>query len=224
MNRRLLAGVAAGLAILIGGGLAVWHFLAPASPPTVHDAAPQTTLDVDEGPTTITTVEGPDAAVDEKGATPMAQRVAVLGLLNKRDGLSRDLTLKPGGAVRVGGVIVHLRACDHTAPWEPEQLTGAFVQMDVEQPDHRWRRVFSGWLYKERPSLNVVQHPIYDVWPKSCTMSFPETGPDTVVTAAGGDNASAGSRSSAKKSAVDSAPAPAPADTAPSNAADNNPT
>jgi hypothetical protein len=228
MNRRLLAGVTAGVAVLAGGGLAAWHYLAPAPAPqaqTADDSNPST-LDQDDsgGPETITTVQAPGAAVDERGATPMAQRVAVLGILNKRDGLSRDVTIKPGQAIRSGGVIVRLRACDHTAPWEPEQLTGAFVQLDVEQLDHRWHRVFSGWLYKERPSLNVVLHPIYDVWPKSCTMSFPETGPETVVTSAGGDEAPAANRSSAKKSAVDTAPAPAPAPTAPSNAADSNPT
>ena len=33
--------------------------------------------------------------------------------------------------------------------------------------------MFSGWLYKESPSLNVVEHPVYDVWPKSCAMTFP---------------------------------------------------
>ena len=40
--------------------------------------------------------------------TPMAQRVAVLGLLNKRNGLTRDLTMKPGEAVRLGEAIVRL--------------------------------------------------------------------------------------------------------------------
>ena len=39
--------------------------------------------------------------------------------------------------------------------------------------DKRWRRVFSGWLYKESPSLNVVEHPVYDVSPKSCAMTYP---------------------------------------------------
>ena len=62
----------------------------------------------------------------------MAERVAVLGFLNKRNGLSRDLTLKPGQAIRVDDVIVRLRACETTAPWEIQQLTGAFVQVDVE--------------------------------------------------------------------------------------------
>ncbi|MFT3976395.1 MAG: DUF2155 domain-containing protein [Sphingomonas bacterium] len=111
----------------------------------------------------------------------MAQRVAVVGILNKRNGVSRELTMKPGQALRFGDAIVRLRACEETAPWEPEHLTGAFVQLDVRGPDNVWRRAFSGWLFKERPALNVVQHPIYDVWARSCTMSFPEKGPDTVA-------------------------------------------
>ncbi len=107
------------------------------------------------------------------GTTPMNERVAVLGILNKRNGISRDIRLRPGQAVRVDDLIVRLRACETTPPWEFDQLTGAFVQVDVQQPEGNWNRVFSGWLYKESPSLNVVEHRVYDVWPKSCTMSFP---------------------------------------------------
>jgi hypothetical protein len=109
----------------------------------------------------------------QAGVTPMADRVAVLGLLNKRNGIVRDLTLKPGQSVQVKDAIVRLRACEATAPWEAEKLTGAFVQLDVQRPDRSWRRVFSGWLYRESPSLNVVEHPVYDVWPKSCAMTYP---------------------------------------------------
>jgi hypothetical protein len=119
-------------------------------------------------------VAGQDGPVDA-GVTPMAQRVAVLGLLNKRNGVSRDITIRPGQAMRFGDVIVRLRACEQTAPWENEHLTGAFVQMDAKAIDGHWRRAFSGWLYKERPALNVVLHPVYDVWTKSCTMAFPGT-------------------------------------------------
>ena len=103
----------------------------------------------------------------------MAQRVAVLGILNKRNGIVQNVALHPGQSVRWKDVIVGLRACETTAPWEEEKLTGAFVQLDVQRPDKRWSRVFSGWLYKESPSLNVVEHPVYDVWPKSCAMTYP---------------------------------------------------
>ena len=117
---------------------------------------------------------GPAAAQGLAGATPMAERVAVLGFLNKRNGIARDLILRPGQSIKIKDVVVHLRACETTPPWEFDKLTGAFVQLDVQQPGGGWRRAFSGWLYKESPSLNVVEHPVYDVWPKSCVMSFPE--------------------------------------------------
>lgn len=140
------------------------------------------------------------ATYAEAGATPMKDRVAEIGLLNKRNGLTRDLKMKPGEALRVGEAIVRLRACDTTAPWEENQETGAFVQLDVHVPKgDTWRRVFSGWLFKERPDRNVVEHPIYNVWVKSCTMNWPERGPDTVEVGS----------SSGEKARADSVPGPA---------------
>ena len=168
----------------------------------------------------------PDSDALGRAETPMAERVAVIGLLNKRNGLERDLTMKPGQALRVGDVVVRLRACEQSAPWEAEPLTGAFVQLDVEGRDTRWRRVFSGWLYKESPSLNVVEHPIYDVWPKSCAMTHPDIGPDTIMASAVGAGAPAAPRSSAKKSADDdesaTAAKPAAAAAPPPSASSNS--
>lgn len=171
-------------------------------------------------------VDAPRATVaavvqPQKGDTPMAQRVATLGVLNKRNGLSRDIKLKPGEGVRIGDLVIRLKACETTADWEADQLTGAFVQVIVKKttgPD--WRKVFSGWLFKETPSLNVVEHPVYDVWAKDCTMRHAETGPDT-VTVAGDDRPSgSGRRSSAPKPSAD-APDSAP-ETAPETAASSN--
>ena len=155
------------------------------------------------------------------GTTPMAERVAVLGFLNKRNGEERDLTLRPGQAVRIGDAIVRLRACETTEPWEVQQLTGAFVQLDVRGPDGRYRRVFSGWLYKETPSLNTVEHPIYDVWPKSCAMTHPEGG--TEAPASTGRAASSRSSASNSTGPAEDAPGDAPAAApAPSPSADAN--
>lgn len=169
----------------------------------------------------VTTVGGDDAALGA-GTTPMAQRIAVIGILNKRNGVSRELTMKPGQAVQVGDTIVRLRACEVTAPWEQEQLTGAFVQLDVRGVDKAWHRAFSGWLYKERPALNVVQHPVYDVWAKSCTMSFPAKGADTDVIAPSIAKKSAGA--SAGATSDDAAPGDdAPVtETKPANASPSN--
>jgi hypothetical protein len=131
-------------------------------------------------PPQSSTIVAPGGAQALPG-TPMADRVAVIGLLNKRNGQTRDLVMKPGKALRVGDAVVRLRACEQTAPWENTPETGAFVQLDVRSPgDGKWRRVFSGWLFKQRPERNVVEHPIYDVWVRECRMTWPEAGPDTL--------------------------------------------
>jgi hypothetical protein len=174
-----------------------------------------------KGPATVTAV-APDGSALGAAATPMNERVAVLGLLNKRNGVSRDVTLKPGQATRVGDVIIRLRACEKTAPWEQAQDTGAFVQVDVLQVDQTWHRVFSGWLYKDRPAANVVQHPIYDVWTKSCAMTFRDSGPDTVNVGSGPSGSSGDAPSSAKKSpSTEATPVASPATVSPSAAPSN---
>ncbi|KLE32255.1 hypothetical protein AAW01_09965 [Aurantiacibacter gangjinensis] len=117
--------------------------------------------------------------VDTQGiGTPMAERVATIGLINKRNNLTRDIEMSPGESRRVDDVIIRLAACERTAPWESPVQTGAFVQVFVNERrdaggDAEWYRIFSGWLFKENPSINVVEHPIYDVWVKDCAMSFP---------------------------------------------------
>jgi hypothetical protein len=170
-------------------------------------------------PTDVVTVDANQGLGVPTGGTPMRERVAVIGFLNKRNGESREVVLKPGQATRIGDAVIRLRACETTAPWEPDQYTGAFLQLDVRGRDDRWRRSFSGWVFRERPGLNVVQHPIYDVWPKSCTMSFPATGPDTVVLGSGEDAPKA---SSARQSPSTAArPGTSPPTDAPSAAPSN---
>ena len=163
--------------------------------------------------------EAPIAAQTDQPGTPMAERVAVVGLLNKRNGQTRDFELKPGQSVRVGKVVIRVRACERTAPWETYPDQGAFVQVIVrERPRgtndaERWAQIFSGWLFKENPAANIIQHPIYDVWVKECRMSFP--GEEAPVEESRDESAS--NRSSAPQSApADKAPAaaPAPADEA----------
>ena len=117
----------------------------------------------------------PDIPADEAGiGTPLEERVATLGLLNKRNNVSQELEMSPGQTRRLGDVIVRLQSCERTAPWEMPQETGAFVQVFVQDAgEDGFRKIFSGWLFKNSPSLNVVEHPIYDVWVKDCAMDFP---------------------------------------------------
>jgi len=164
----------------------------------------------------ITNAAAPPS-VNVPGVTPMGQRVAVIAILNKRNGLVQNVALRPGQSVRWRDVVVRLRACETTAPWEQEKLTGAFVQVDVQRPDSKWNRVFSGWLYKESPSLNVVEHPVYDVWPKSCEMTYP-AGPPAPAAPVTSSNLSSAKKSGGAAETVPATPAAPPPSAAESNA------
>jgi hypothetical protein len=140
--------------------------------------APAPVVEETEIPDEIAAAPLPPVEVEDSLGTPLADRVATLGLINKRNNISREIEMKPGEARRIDDVIIRLASCERTPPWENPPLTGAFVQVIVQdradaQSDPEWRRVFSGWLYKEAPAVNVVEHPVYDVWVKDCAMTFP---------------------------------------------------
>lgn len=139
-------------------------------------------------------------AIAAASGTPMDQRIATIGLLNKRNNVSQDLIMKPGESRRLGNVIIRMAACERTPIWELPNETAAFVQVLVRDTggEKAWRKVFSGWLFKRSPSLNVVEHPIYDVWVKDCAMSFP------------GEEKAAASTSAASPAAPAAAAAPTP--------------
>ena len=124
-----------------------------------------------------------------RAVTPVAERVAVLGALNKRNGQLQQFEMKPGGSAVFGALTIRLRTCETTPPWEARQ-TAAFVQIDeaVVQPRTAQgnappaaKRIFSGWMFAESPSLNPLTDALYDVWVKSCTMRFPDSAPEPVA-------------------------------------------
>ena len=157
------------------------------------------------------------APVENPLATPVKDRVATLGLLNKRNNEETDLVMHSGESRRVGNAVVRLATCEKTAPWERPPETGAFVQLYVEERASldqplAWHKVFSGWLFRNAPALNVVEHPVYDVWVKDCAMKFPgeEENPADDAAASKASKAAGKASTAAADSADTSPPPPSP--------------
>jgi hypothetical protein len=166
------------------------------------------------------------SAIESDYGTPVKDRVGTVMLLNKRNDLQTELKLKTGESRRVGNVVVKLATCERTLPWERPADTGAFVQVFVEERAKssdplQWHKVFSGWLFKNSPSLNAVEHPVYDVSVKDCAMKFP--GEEEEASAAASSAAKPSGKVSQSGTAAPSAAAPAPAPSStprPTNAPD----
>lgn len=160
------------------------------------------------------------AARGQQIGTPNKDRVVTLGVLNKRNNLTQDLVMKPGEVKRLGNLVVKVATCEKSLPWERPQEEGAFVQVFVEERANAneklaWHKVFSGWLFKNSPALNTVQHPVYDVWVKSCAMNFPgeEALPDSSASSSSAAKAS-GKPSTAPSPEASESTAPAPTSSA----------
>jgi hypothetical protein len=180
----------------------------------------------------VTTPPAPAVAVPVGVAlTGEAPRKVVIRVLDKITQRLREYELDMDQSVRFGIIDVRVRTCIATPPYErPEN--SAFVQIDETRQGRPKQRIFSGWMFSSTPSLNPLQHPIYDVWVIKCKMSFPDKGPDTVEVSAVSDVEKRGTgdsleevtgkpakkapRAAAKPSAEASAPAAAEPAEAPS--------
>ena len=69
--------------------------------------------------------------------------------------------------VQFGALQVTPRIC-YSRPKSDEAKTDSFVEVDEITLDRKIRRIFTGWMFAESPGLNAVEHPVYDVWLKSC--------------------------------------------------------
>jgi hypothetical protein len=173
------------------------------------DKAPPPPPEATETGSAIASASG--AAVESEFGTPIKDRVATLGFLNKRNNITQDIVLRSGESRRIGNAIVKLATCEKTAPWEDPPEIGAFVQLFVEEratteQPLAWHKVFSGWLFRNAPSLNVVEHPVYDVWVKDCAMTFP--GEEEPLASARSAAKPAGSPSTAASPAPVASPSP----------------
>ena len=194
-----MIGVRALVALLAVAALPVSAQQAPlANAPAAKPAAPPAPTAAAK-PTAPKAKAPATALPPATSITPNAARVVTIGAIDKRTGENRSFVGNPGQMFSFGALTVRVRTCETTPPWE-QKLTGAFLLIDETTGKAAPKRIYSGWMFAESPSLHPLEHARYDIWVKSCTMRFPETGPATVVAGSigGGDKPAA---SKAKKSA-----------------------
>ena len=157
-HRLLLAcsALVATTAVAFAQGSGAVDFAAPTRPLTVADAAP-----------------GKDGV----------KRAIVLRGLDKISGQAINIFAPVGVPVKFATLTITARYCYSTPPIETPETT-AFLQIDDHRPDAPAKRVFSGWMLASSPSLNPLDHPLYDVWVISCKTNQPGQVAPTVASTA----------------------------------------
>lgn len=111
--------------------------------------------------------DGTAAAVPPPPPERIKNRVAEFSGIDKITGRITSFDVYVDETVQFGALQVTPRVCYTSAPTEAPQ-TDSFVEVDEITLDREIRRIFTGWMFSDSPGLNAVEHPVYDVWLKSC--------------------------------------------------------
>jgi hypothetical protein len=111
------------------------------------------------------------------------KRAVILRGLDKISGQAMNIVAPVGVPVKYATLTITARYCYSTPPSETPETT-AFIQIEDHRPDATVRRVYSGWMLASSPSLNPLDHPLYDVWVISCKTNEPGQVAPTVASTA----------------------------------------
>lgn len=97
-------------------------------------------------------------------------RTAVFSGLDKITARVSQFEAAVNEPARFGALQILVRACNKKPPEELPQ-TAAYVeirQINEETDEVDPQPIFRGWMFAESPGLNALEHPVYDVWLKTC--------------------------------------------------------
>ncbi len=86
---------------------------------------------------------------------------AVMRVMNKAAGKAYTVKVPVGHKTSFEKLELLARTCKQTDPFMAEDF---FVFMEISQDE----KIFSGWMSRNEPGNNPLQHPDYDVWLVRC--------------------------------------------------------
>ena len=106
-------------------------------------------------------------SVSSAQSAEISTNVARMQAMDKITGMVRVIDVPINSEVKYGSFSIVVRACKTRPPEEtPENF--AFVDVVDNYKSENPVNIFRGWMISSSPSLNPVEHPIYDIWLLSC--------------------------------------------------------
>jgi len=154
-------------------GLTALAFAQPAAPPPPVKPATTPPAPNATAPKTEPDLPPEQQAVVQAAKFAQAKPVALeLRGLDKMTGRATDIVAPINKPVTFATLTITARTCYSTPPTEPPETT-AFLEITDKRPDEKPKKVFSGWMFASTPSINGMEHPLYDVWVIHCRTNEP---------------------------------------------------
>ena len=96
-----------------------------------------------------------------------AMPVVVLQGLDKITARVSKFEIEVGKVGVLGTLSIQVKSCKKKPPTEPPEKVAFMVIRDLK-PGEKTVEIFRGWMFASSPSLNGLEHPVYDVWVLDC--------------------------------------------------------
>ena len=94
---------------------------------------------------------------------------ARLRVLDKVTGRIVEDAIDVGESKRFGNLEITLRYCRASPPEDRPEIVAFLEILHYEASSESFVKIFSGWMFASSPALNALEHPVYSVWPISCS-------------------------------------------------------
>ena len=100
-------------------------------------------------------------------ADKLKHPAAVFSGLDKITGRIITFEVATNETVQFGSLQITERVC-YSRPATEAPQTDTFVEIDNIDASNQYKRVFTGWMFADSPSLHALDHPVYDIWLLGC--------------------------------------------------------
>ena len=163
----------------------------PAATPLTQGDAPIAELHpyVPTNPTSVAQADAPQkAAASSSSASAVSYApkkrpryaVAIIEALDKVTAESVRFEAPIGKPIRYKGLIYTVKACETAADDEAMNDVMAYIRVRSNpvaatntSAAIKSKEVFRGWTFSSTPSLNPIEHPVYDAWVIGCRQPLP---------------------------------------------------
>ncbi|MDW2958595.1 MAG: DUF2155 domain-containing protein [Alphaproteobacteria bacterium] len=88
---------------------------------------------------------------------------AVVRVMNKAAGKVQEIIIPAGQEVQFEKLYMNIRTCKQTDPFQAEDY---WMFIEISEKDNG--QIFGGWMSRNEPGQNPLQHADYDVWLVRC--------------------------------------------------------